>query len=176
MFVVPVTAKTLPGALRRTMKSLRAATERGAYFGARRGVQLLKERTPVDQGQTRAAWDVSRPEIASAVGELARIVNDAPMVGVLERGARPHPVSNEGVRAIWEWVWRHRANFRIVTKSGRATGGLAAQKATLNIAWAIAAKIRKYGQKPKYFIRDSLPEIQRFIIEAIVAATAGSLK
>lgn len=75
--------------------------------GAERGITLLKtKRTPVDTGIAKNAWQRSGNSI----------VNHAPYIGILERGARPHAVSQEGIEAIAQWVWRHRMEFGLSPK------------------------------------------------------------
>jgi hypothetical protein len=146
--------------------AVRRAVVQGSNEGAARGASLLRSRTPVDQGQARAAWSVVR----AAGEELARIINDAPHIGIIEGGARPHPVGREGMEALRAWAWRHRASFGIVTKSGKAARGDAARAASDGIAWAIARKIKARGQRATYFVRDSMDDVRRLMVQAVAEA------
>ena len=42
----------------------------------------------------------------------------------------------------------------------------------LKIAWAIAKKIEKYGQKGRYVMRDALPVAKQFFHEELIRAVA----
>jgi hypothetical protein len=75
------------------------------------------------------------------------VVNDAPHAGIVELGARPHPVSKEGREAIKRWA---------MTKLG-----LSAEDAE-SAAWGIANKIRKEGQVGRYVMRDAVPMALEF--------------
>jgi len=155
---IEITAGQLPGALKRRERAVLTAIARGARRGAFRGKAMLVKATPVDQGEMRAAWKVRS---FAFLREMAEIDNDAPHAGVVEMGARPHKVSREGIEALTAWVWRHRKSLGLVTASGRARGGEAAKAKARSIAWAIAKKIEKRGQRPTYFIRNLLPDIGR---------------
>lgn len=165
---VETTPRQLAGeAFRRLPAAVLAAIHRGAENGARRGLAHVKSKTPVDNGQLRAAWKVRGGDGAR---RLASLENDAPYAGIVELGARPHPVSRAGIIAIWEWVYRHRAAMGFVTGSGRARGGLSVEKETLRIAYAIAAKIRREGQRPTYFVRRELPELGNLSLYEVTVA------
>jgi len=151
--VVRTTPAKLRNLLQRRAKASEKAVRRAALSSAHRGKTMITGHTPGDLGQLRLSWDVKKP---LAMGrELAELVNDAPHAGSVEMGARPHPVSSEGIAALHAWVWRHRNYFDIGTK------GRDAKKEALGIAYAIAKKIRVKGQKPTYFVRDKLPTFFR---------------
>ena len=122
------------------------AVGRGLRSGARGARALLVRRTPKDNGHLKAAWrdTASRPSKGGAV-VAAQVMNDAPYAGIVELGARPHPVSREGRFAILEWVRRH---FPAEEPSEQE-----------EIRDAIVAKLRTKGQKPTYFVRDSMDDI-----------------
>jgi hypothetical protein len=109
--------------------------------------------------------------------------NTAPYSGVLERGARPHPVSAEGWLSIFRWVLRNLADEIRISKRkhfiatarrtnvaqigpgrfavGKQSGGqrLATNRVATQITNAIVWKLNKYGQVGRYFVRDSMPKI-----------------
>lgn len=76
---------------------------------------------------------------------------EAPHSGVVELGARPHPVSREGIENIAGWARR---------KLGIQDPGEA-----LSIAYAIAHKIEEEGQAPRYVMRDAMPQAKLFFEE-----------
>lgn len=130
--------------------------------------------TPVDQGQLKNSWRV-RASRGTGIGGgnlVATLSNDAPHAGIVEGGARPHPVSNEGIAAIHAWVWRNRKDFGFTTRSGRAQGGKGVKAATLGIAYAIANKIKREGQEPTFFVKDSMPVLQKIAAREVAMAIA----
>jgi nucleoid-associated protein YgaU len=120
---------------------------RNASLGAaRRGQALMPKKGPTDQGQLRNSWRVREvPDVA--------LVNDAPHAGIVEAGARPHPVSREGIDALTGWAMRQLG---------------VSEKEARGIAFAIAARMKTEGQEPTYFIRDSLAELRDFLRPEVV--------
>lgn len=154
----------LPAEIQRRERAHREAVALGVRNSVRRARALLVRRTPKDQGLAKQAWrDTSNAMIAHA-GVLAEVFNDAPYIGILEEGARPHSVSEEGQHAILEWVRRHYAHFagRDRARFLKRRAPNYAEMEIKEIASAIVWKLRHHGQEPTYFVRDSLPEIRRF--------------
>lgn len=139
-----------------TMDQVVVALERAA----RKGKAHMVKQTPVDQGQLRNSWKVR--------GTL--LMNDAPHAGIIERGARPHPVSREGVEAITRWVQRKlgidaggrlrdvRGRFVKTSKAARRQLKAEAQRAV----WGIVNKLKREGQKPTWFVRSQLRTLTTF--------------
>lgn len=93
------------------------------------------------------------------------VINDAPHAGIIELGARPHPVSKEGVLAIAAWVRRKlhpkdESGSVIMGKNGKPKKF--GEDAALRIAYAIAENIKKFGQKPHYVMMNALPQAREF--------------
>lgn len=129
-----------------------AAVARGMRKAIEMGTTLLKQRTPVDQGIMRLAWEATD----------AGITNSAPHAGIVEAGARPHKVNEAGIQALYEWVVRH---------------GLGKDpKDQMSIVWAIAKKLEVNGQKATYFVRDSLPELNNLAKLCVEQALAEAVK
>lgn len=164
---IPIKFDDLPMEIQRREKSILAAIRRGIRNGARGGRAVLVRRSPKDLGQLKNSWrdTASRPGTATMT-TVAEVFNDAPYAGIVELGARPHPVSREGQLAILEWVQRH---FR-----GED------EKAQRRIARAIVHKIRREGQRPTYFVRDSLGDLNalaaREVARAVDRQASGSRK
>lgn len=137
---VRVTPKELSARMQRLAQHGPEALRRGLTVGAHRGKAILVRRTPRNTGATANQW-----EVQTGPREVA-IYNGAPHVGVLEAGARPHPVSREGIENLTRWA-------QLVLGLGPKEAG--------KVANAIAWKLRKYGQEPTYFVRDSMKEINR---------------
>lgn len=168
---ITISLEDLPADLLRRIAELPDRMLRGITSGQNFGRALLVKKSPTDQGQLRNSWRLESGG-GGAAQFVQSIVNDAPYAGVIERGARPHPVSKEGIESIAGWVWRNRGKFSMSRVSGpvrRGTGGRRAlQRQTdmmiaTQIAHAIAWKIRRYGQKPTWFVRESVPRITRVI-------------
>lgn len=124
---------------------------KGVNEGAEWGRNLLASRTPLGvTSQMKRSWDTKKPSKKST-----NIENSAPYAGVVEEGARPHSVSAEGKASIALWARR---------KLG------ATDQEAQQIAEGVAWKLRKQGQKPTYFVRDSLDEIRTFTAQSVIAA------
>jgi hypothetical protein len=173
-YVKTVSVAQLPNELQKLEGKLGNALKRGVRMGLHRGRGIIVRRTPTDLGQLRASWKVKTSEL---VDEL---LNDAPHAGIVELGARPHKVSAEGWAAIYEWVRRHPEIYG----EKKARSGVKRDKAGTvmsdnlgpfkgadpeisGITWAIVKKINREGQKPTYFVRDSM-DLLRKALEAEV--------
>lgn len=89
------------------------------------------------------------------------VKNEAPHAGIIELGARPHKVSMAGIIAIAGWVKR---------KLGISDGNEA-----MDVAWAIAKKIEREGQAPRYVMLGALPMARAFYSEEFARLTSGGL-
>ena len=136
----------LPSELRARAKKMPGVIGKGLHHGALHGQTHLVRKSPKDRGLFKASWKVRRGK-----SEIT-LSNSAPYAGIIEFGARPHPVSREGVESIYRWVLR-----TITAERTEARG----------IAHAIAEKIRKKGQKPTYLVRDSLDDLLDFARGAV---------
>lgn len=150
-------------------RAVRKAIARGALLGAERGKTLIVRKTPWDEGQLAGSWDIKKGRVTMFGRSvlLATLFNDAPHAGIVERGARPHPVGRKGIEALTQWAWRHRRELGIVTASGRARRGAKAMAEARSVAFAIAAKIRLRGQVGTFFVRKNLPAIQKAMASEI---------
>ena len=122
-----------------------AATREAAVVAAERGRALLVRRSPVYLGLFRAAWKVTR-------GREPTITNSAPYAGVIERGARPHAVSQEGIEAIAEWA---RLKLGLDEKESR------------NVAYGVAKRLAAEGQEGHFLVRDALPMLTAYYASAV---------
>lgn len=174
--VITIGIDQLPRALQRGEERFAKALARGLRMGAQRGRGIIVRRTPVDLGQLRASWKVK------AHDAVAELINDAPHVSIVELGARPHKVNAEGWAAIYEWVRRHpelygekrarsgvlrdeRGRFKSAGDELGPFKGLDPQ--ITSITWAIVKKIEKHGQKPTFFVRESLEFLRRALVEEV---------
>ena len=135
--------------------------ERGLRVAAERGMTHLRERSPVGvAGAYRAAWTVQRELHGWA------IENDAPYAGIIERGARPHKVSEEGWNSIYLWVLRVLKGGLVDKQKERKDRGLKRKtqaELAAEITWAIVKKIEKHGQRPRWLVRDSMPRLTQWM-------------
>jgi hypothetical protein len=175
--VIRTTPGKLAGQLKRRNQATLRAVAVGALRGAHRGRAIIVRETPVDQSQLKQSWKVEPGNAALRRGErasmsrlitqiLAELRNMAPHAGIVELGARPHPVSPEGIIALADWAKRVldlsftdnvSGPVQIKTGGRRQMRKDAREAAALEIAQRIAWKIRKYGQEPTYFVKGSLP-------------------
>lgn len=190
---IRTTPGQLAGQLRRRNKATRVAVARGALRGAHRGRAIIVRETPVDQSQLKQSWKVKPGKPSLYTGEratwasftasvLAELVNAAPHAGVVERGARPHPVSPEGIEAIKDWAMR---NVEFALVSGpvpRGAGGRRGfnkanrERQAEELAQAIAWKLRHHGQEPTYFVKGNLPLLLQAVeieVERAINAVAN---
>lgn len=172
---ISISLQDLPDDLQRRLAELPVSVRRGLQSGTMYGRTMLSKRSPTDQGQLRNSWkliDYAAGARGAGRHSMLQLVNEAPHAGIVERGARPHRVSKEGIEALAQWAWRNRSSFSLAKvqgpikpkKLGGKGGRRALQKQTdmaivRGIAFAIAWKIRHHGQKPTFFVRDSMPRI-----------------
>lgn len=117
----------------------RQAIEAGARASARRLQANFVIKTPKDSGLMKAAWQTVELNAGNA---LAQLINSAPYAGIVEEGARPHPVSQEGREPITLWVRRQMS--------------VNDEEEVQRILEAIVNKLQHHGQKGTFFVRDAL--------------------
>lgn len=106
-----VALKNLPDAYQKHATRVHEAIMRAQRSACHAGKVIVKRNTPKDRGLAQNSWQANMgPKNARPPTPVAWLSNSAPYIGILEKGARPHRVSLEGQRAIYEWVERH---FRI---------------------------------------------------------------
>ena len=169
---VQVDMAAMPGLLERHGKRSMDAVRKGLRSAARRSQALLVHRTPRDRGSAAAGW---RNSAHAGTGDVvAYCLNTCPYIGILESGARPHAVSKEGQEAIYQWVLRvlrlvgtKREGFAVVhnaepmagTRMRKITSIDKGEQLARSITFLICRKIRLKGQKPHYFVKNSLDEL-----------------
>lgn len=150
----------------KTAKAYRRGVTRAAHRGKARLIAATKEKKVDYLGQFRNSFQVDvRPEAVV-------LYNDAPHAGIIELGARPHPVSKEGIDAIAQWAKtklmggapRHRRGPLTAKADARFAKRVDAYEAEArSIAFAIARKIGREGQRGRFIFRDELPTLARFV-------------
>ena len=145
MSIVPVPPGRLGPVLRAHRAAVSRAMKTGMKLGAQRGRTHLVQKTPVDTGQMKNAWEVQR------AGGGYDVDNTAPHAGIVERGARPHSVSDAGILALERWAMRQL--------------GVKDEQEAHAVAMGIAWKIRNRGQEPTWVVRDSLDDLRRYLGE-----------
>jgi hypothetical protein len=166
----------LSAALRGEATGVLQDIRRGARLAAHRGRGLLIATTDAkgitDRGMYRNSFRVLPGDGAKT---LATLVNDSPYAGIIEMGARPHKVSKEGVEAIAAWVRRKLAVGPVVEKVHGPTGKVTRKRARISkdaamgIAYAIARKIAREGQKGRFVVGENLQELTRYLQEEVEA-------
>lgn len=130
--------------IRASTKSYPKAISQGSGLAALRAMGVLKRITPVDRGMMKNAWQLHSRWLAQGLVEYM-VQNSAPYAGIIERGARPHPVSAEGWMAIFRWVLRHPELFSdqpLVHKN------VAKTRRVINGAVTRTARIRRGRRTP----------------------------
>lgn len=150
MAEIRISPRHLAGALRREAKRMPDAVRRGMMRAANRGVAHLVAKTDEKgltyQGQYKASFHVGQ------LLDGVRIFNDAPHAGIIELGARPHAVSEEGIAAIAEWA-RIKLNMQ--------------EEEALAVARGVAWKLRAKGQEGKFVFRDEQDKLVEFLREEV---------
>jgi hypothetical protein len=182
-----ITPDELPKVLAAHAKKLPACVKTGALKAAHRARAELVRVSPVDQGLFKNAWRVTR----GGPSGNASVDNDSPIAGVIELGARPHPVSLEGIAAIAAWAKRKliagasRKKYAAWTgrkpakgKRASATGWAEswADREARSIAYAIAAKLKKQGQKGLFLVQSRQFKFSGWFAEEVAREVAKVLQ
>lgn len=162
MPTIKIESKDLARVLRREGERVPRLLPMAAYAAAQRLrariVDEIDRRKITDQGILKNSFRVVRQNrdgggrFLGSGGSVA-VRSDAPHAGIVELGARPHPVSPEGRMAIARWAARKL--------------GLSDKEAE-RASWAIANRIRERGQAPTYVVRSCLADGVRYYGEEIV--------
>ena len=151
MPTISIKPKQLASALRGEGKRVARAIVTGSYRAAQRFkahlVDQCDARGITDQGVFKNAFRVVKTTGGATVS------NDAPHAGVIELGARPHPIGAPVRALIAAWC---------VRKLGMDP------KDAARMAYFIGLKIEREGQKPTYIIRNNLPKAKVFFAEEVV--------
>lgn len=155
-----VQANQLGAELRAHQEEIFEAGRTGAFRAALRGVRLVAEDTPVDEGIARSGWQAQRTE------DGAELFNDVPYVGVLEMGSRPH---RPPLRPILEWVVRKFGADLENTKASRRSfedmGDVSSE--AVGIAMAVVDKIAREGTEPNWMVRNNIPKLTELLQEEV---------
>lgn len=128
----------------------------------------------------KAAWkdNAEQSKGPARAGMVASVTNDAPYAGVIERGARPHGVSEEGQRAIYEWVRRH-FRFTTTVKRGANAGKQSKPKSVTGeafedpflseVTFGIVMKLKREGQKGRFIVRNERPALTDAAAKDLIA-------
>ena len=92
----------LVNAVKREGRKMEKVMSLGAMAAARRFATFLAD--VYDQEGITYMGVTKNSVKARKDGKSARVDIDSPVAGIIELGARPHPVSREGVEAIARWV------------------------------------------------------------------------
>jgi hypothetical protein len=158
-----ISAKDLPKALREEARKVKGAIRSSQRVAAQRGKAHLIAETDrkgiTDRGQYKSSF-----QVRGQGGEVV-LENDSPIAGVIELGARPHPVSEEGREAIRAWVARKMLGINAADAEDNLDVGA--------ITRAIVEKIRRHGQDGRFVFRDALPTLNRFLREEVERRLKG---
>lgn len=168
MATFKVDGARMGGIYRAHRTQLPKAVRAGLREGAEHGRTILKTKTPVDLGIMRNAWVVKDQPYGASLD------NTAPHAGIIEAGARPHPVSAEGQKAILDWIVRNRKVARRELEEGEDAVRL--QGELHRILNAILWKIRTKGQAGKFIVRNNIPLLSKLAERAVKDAVRRELE
>lgn len=171
--------------LRARDRKMRQAVNRGVREAVHAGryhmVRVTNAEDLVYKGQFKNSWDVRRSSRRHGF-QSWDLANDAPHAGIIERGARPHPVSPEGRAAIMEWVARKVLGMRMSKqmrafvssagasnpwsrRPGRRTREQLAQLQA--ITWGIVNRLKREGQQGRFIVRDNLDRLHEILLRMV---------
>lgn len=165
------------GVLKHTDINTRTAVLQGCWLSAVRARTLLVRKSKViahDRGVYANAWTVVPAVFGGMKAKrwgsqrgVVQVQNRTPYAGIIELGARPHPVSLDGQRYIREWVRRNIKDI-VWSAPGRSGGSIATdvkdkkEKEIDQITKAIVWKLQREGQEGKYVVSKEIVKIERF--------------
>lgn len=157
MPTIVITPKELGPALRREGKrgpaAVKAAGRAASWRLKRHIVQAIDKAGITDEGVLKGGIRVIETGARGNVQTTSGVTGDAPHTGIIELGARPHPVSAEGREAIKAWCMR---KLDLDEKE--------AERAT----FLICRKIAREGAKGHHIFRDSMPFARTYFAEELV--------
>lgn len=171
MIVVEATPQNIDAKLKKLDAALQKATRSAVLEAAAAGIGVIARAAPVDRGRLKKSVRLRRrgqsghPEIVVA----------APYAAIVEVGSRPHWVP---IAPLIQWVRRNRARFGI-TGDGRTRdkrGRFMASKEVVKIARAIQRTIAMKGTRPRWFVRNSLPELNAILGDCLRRSRANAAK
>lgn len=171
MIVVEATHKDIAARLRKMDANLRRATKLAVLEAAAAGTVVIAKAAPVDRGRLKQSVRLRR----RGESGYPEIVVDAPYAAIIEVGSRPHWVP---LTPLVGWVRRNRAKFGI-TGDGRTrdkAGRFQASGEVIAIARAIQRSIAMKGTRPRWFVRGSIPTLNRILGDCLRRAKASALK
>lgn len=167
----------LGATLRKDLGTLQGKLVGATWRAAREGVKIARRNAP------KAFLELADGIADVPLDRSALVVSTAPHSDAVENGSRPHMPP---VEPIAEWV--RLRGMQGLTSAGRVTKRAGAPQAIakmiraaqtkrsvavdvpLEIAWAIAMKIKQRGTAPTWFMYRSLPEIERALDKFIQRA------
>lgn len=161
-----ISARSVGAVWRGTQEAALASAGGALLRAALRAEVIVAQDTPADTGEARAAW---RVEVGSPT-EPARLVNDAPHIGVLEVGARPH---RPPLMPILRWLVRKigadgKGGRRTFTVLSEVDGDVVAR------ARAVQAKIARDGSPAYGMVAKNLDKLSRIARDEVEAAIKRS--
>lgn len=108
---------------------------------AQAGVEVVVRKAPKDTSLLRQSAH------AEQVAGGAAIILDAPYSAIVDLGSRPH---TPPLAPLVEWVMRRL--------------DLSDEKEAMGVARSIQMHIAQHGTKPTFFVRDSVPELERILV------------
>lgn len=138
--MIPVTLAQLPEEVEKRLRgTLRVIAGPALRAGAMACQARLARATPVYTGMLKAGWHV-RQIPGTEPGWSTE--NSVPYMGIIEKGARPHGVSREGIEALTRW-------FQLKGVKPKKPSGKSRAHAPRSRFRKMVARFRKYFGSPQ---------------------------
>lgn len=124
------------------------------------GAKVVSDHAPKDIGKLAASSHIE----SDVVGQIVHIMVDAPYAAAVELGSLPHVVP---LRVLVDWVHRHMGS------SSAVGAGSSDESEAFAIAKSIQNKIAMDGTEPRFFVRDSMPELAGLVQSFVALRLAG---
>lgn len=126
------------------------------WSSAEVGADILKKRAPKDLGNLEHSIYVTKgvrlDSSAMDANNAVHVMVDAPYAGIVDLGARPH---TPPIGPLVGWAMRH-AHLSSPIGAGNSRS---AESTAYAIAKGIQAAIAARGNRPTFFVRNSMPAI-----------------
>ncbi len=147
--VVTMFASQVSLQIKKDVEGGRKTVRKAVHNTAEVARNILSRSAPVGWGELKASLRLQKQ---TSKTELAQVTADAPYAGIIERGARPHPVSKDGRDLIARWA---KKKFSVTDSEAKG------------IAFLVARKIAREPTKPRWWFRSKLGDFEQILHKEI---------
>lgn len=158
-----ITAKQLPGAMRKLMRNISRGTVQAARSGLVPAKKILVAATP-GIGPLKRGWEAHR----GTGDQIGSLENHVWFAGRVERGSRPMKLDAGLKASIRKWVETRIG--KIAKADGRNSPRGEHRRAEIDrVSGEIIERVETFGYQPHYFARNSLDAVGREIFRRVEA-------